>query len=152
MDELKVLIADDEPDAQARWERLLRPRGLFVFTVTAGVEVIKAAVAKQPDAVVLDLDSNERAFELAQVLRDRGQTQHIPVVAVTARPHAALVQRALQNGIQAIFIKPYDPDAFTAEIARLCGAAAARRVSGRNPQPGYVIVRTSMSAGDRAAG
>ncbi len=153
MDELKVLVADDDADALGRWERLLQPYKLSVITATTGTELIKVASVKQPDAVVLDLDiADDRAFELAQQLRGRGQTQHIPVVAVTARPHSTLVQRALQYGIQAIFIKPYDPGAFANEIARLCGVAAARRVSGRNPLPQYVIVQTSMSGRQQAAG
>lgn len=68
-------------------------------------------------------------IELAQRVRARPATRHIPMIAVTGWVMPADIVRARAAGFDVVLKKPFDPEALHAEIRRLLAVQAYSRAS-----------------------
>jgi CheY-like chemotaxis protein len=123
MEPIKVMLVDDFADALEAWSYFLTARGFSVITSDNGLEAVEKATAELPDIVVLDLDLPGRTgIEVARMLREQPRTHRIPLVAMTGQSHGVDMERARASGFDTVLIKPQEPEAFAAELRRLCGA------------------------------
>ena len=88
-----------------------------------GQEVVDKAFSIQPDVIIMDLvmpvmDGWEATLRLKADVR----TKDIPVVILTANGFAG-TPLVIQEGCEGFLIKPCEPDAMVAEIARVLGNA-----------------------------
>ena len=120
-----VLIAEDAGDLRALAVMHLRRLGLTVLEATNGREAIDAAMAGQPDAILMDLEMPVmNGMDAVKQLRELGFSR--PILATTAHagePHRTL---ALAAGCNDMLSKPIS---FAVLRAALDGAMGARQLS-----------------------
>lgn len=120
MSPLSVLHVDDEPDIREVVEMAL---GLDPdFTVqgcASGADALKAAAAKVPDIILLDvmMPGMDGPTILAR-LRESPKTANIPVVFMTARAQERELEHFRSLGAAGVIPKPFDPMTLAAAVRR----------------------------------
>jgi len=102
---LRIAIADDEPDMQDYFRRVLARLGHRVVSVACnGDELIRQCREFEPDLVITDIrmDGKDGIDAVGEILGERP----IPVILVTAYHDAELVARARPDHIQGFLVKP----------------------------------------------
>ena len=92
---IRVLIADDHPVVRAGYQRLLEQGGdiRVVADVGDGAAAYAAAIAHEPDVIVLDLSMPGGGMDLIQRLCQRHDDARVLVFSMHDSP--MLVRRAL---------------------------------------------------------
>src|SRR2546425_8253300 len=81
----KILIVDDEPFNVDYLEQELEDLGYETVSATNGQEALAKVAAEAPDLVLLDvLMPGMDGFTVCRFLKEREETQLIPVVIMTA--------------------------------------------------------------------
>lgn len=102
-----VAIVDDEEGVRKALGRLLRASGLEAESYANGQEFLDAAVARQPDCVVLDL--HMPGMSGLQVLRKlKAAGQRLSVVVITAHDEPETREQCLAAGACAYLRKPLE--------------------------------------------
>jgi response regulator NasT len=103
--QLRIAVADDEPDMQEYFEKILPRLGHQVVSVAEnGRQLVEHCRSQLPDLVITDIkmpdmDGIEAAEE---IFLDRA----VPVILVSAHHDAHLIGRAESNHILAYLVKP----------------------------------------------
>lgn len=122
---LKILVVDDEVDAQELVAAVLRGSGAEVETAGGSLQALDAVVAFQPDVIVSDVGMPDvSGYTFIQRLRQLGSAQggSTPAVALTAYTRAEDRQRALEAGFDNHIGKPIEANTLITVVA-----AVARR-------------------------
>ncbi len=81
----RVLVVDDIPANVKLLEAKLTAEYFDVSTAFNGQEALAAAMSEKPDIILLDVMMPEMdGFEVCRRLKSRPETQHVPVIMVTA--------------------------------------------------------------------
>lgn len=117
---IKILLADDEPDALEFMQYNLRKEGYTVFKALNGKEAIAIAQREKPHLIVLDvmmpeLDGMQTCREL-RMLPDFKQTL---IVFLTARSEDFSQLMGLDLGADDYLTKPIKPHLFVSKIKSL---------------------------------
>ena len=116
-----VLIVDDSDKNRKLAREVLRAAGLRTLEAARGTEAIALAAECQPDVILLDLRLPDMdGMDVARGLRGRAVTGQIPVVALSASPHAGGSDRLLAEGFDGYLRKPIDVRAFPEQVRRFC--------------------------------
>jgi len=117
---LRVLVADDVPDAVTSLLELLRDEGHEVRGVYRGADVVDAVCEFSPDVVLLDIGMpGMDGYEVARALRERYGSARPALFAVTARSKDADMLMSRLAGFDRHITKPYDPRELMASLADL---------------------------------
>ena len=115
-----ILIVDDYVDALEAWRLFLRAAGFEVYTAADGVTALAEAVERRPDLIVMDLELPRMSgLDVAKALRQREDTRHIPLIVATGYSHAQTLAESQDVIVDAVIVKPCDPDKLVSEIKRL---------------------------------
>ncbi len=122
-----VLNVDDNEVHRYLVTELLRRAGFKVEEATSGQEAVAAALADNPDVIVLDVNLPDLSgFDVFRRLQSRPETASIPVVFLTGTAFDDESRgRALQLGAADYLTFPVNPETLCALVRRL----AARRKS-----------------------
>lgn len=102
---LRIAVADDEPDMQEYFEKILPRLGHDVVSVAeTGRQLVEHCAALNPDLVITDIkmpdmDGIEAATEIYH-------NRAIPVIVVSAFHDKELIERAESDHIMAYLVKP----------------------------------------------
>ena len=109
---LRVLIADDEPDAVAMLKVLLDDEGHDVVGLQRGSEVLAAIEEFDPDAVLLDIAMPDMSgYEVAKEIRRRYGEVRPLLIAISGRYQKASDKMLAELvGYNHHLAKPYDPE------------------------------------------
>jgi AmiR/NasT family two-component response regulator len=102
---LRIAVADDEPDMQEYFQKILPRLGHEVVSVAEnGRQLVEHCRALKPDLVITDIKMPEMdGIEAAEaIFHDRA----VPVILVSAHHDAHLIDRAESNHILAYLVKP----------------------------------------------
>ena len=119
----RVLIVDDDDAirevAQASLELVA---GWEVEVASSGLEALDLAVARPPDAILLDvmMPAMDGPATFAMLQAD-GRTRNVPVVLFTAKVQPAERRRWERLGVAGVLAKPFDPLKLPGQIADLLG-------------------------------
>jgi diguanylate cyclase (GGDEF)-like protein/PAS domain S-box-containing protein len=81
----KLLVVDDLPENLFAMEKILKPLQAEVMTARSGNEALALTLHHDFAVALLDVQMPEMdGFELASLMRDHDQTQHIPIIFLTA--------------------------------------------------------------------
>lgn len=107
----KILHVEDEPDIRAIAKMSLEKIGqLDVESCASGPEALERIAAFAPDMVLLDAMMPEMdGPEVLKQLRARDDTQHVPIVFMTAKVQAAEIEEYKELGALDVISKPFDP-------------------------------------------
>jgi CheY-like chemotaxis protein len=110
---MRVLVADDDPDALLTLSVLLVDDGHQVEKVGRGPDVLQAVRAFRPEAVLLDIKMpGMSGYDLARAIRERyGQAR--PLMIAISGHYRQGIDKLLAKvvGFDHYFAKPYDPAA-----------------------------------------
>ncbi len=125
---MRILVIEDSASIRHMIEALVTARGHEVEAVPTGAKGIDSALARCPDAVLLDLHlfGTFDGFEVCRRLRSAGPTSAVPIIVISATTDDASKQRAMEAGATAYYTKPFSPTALLKEIESLPLRESAR--------------------------
>jgi PAS domain S-box-containing protein len=112
LDGITIVAVDDNADARAFVDQVLRLHGAEVFSLETGAKAIEAVLRHHPKVVLCDLMMPEMdGYALLRRLRtlDDEAARNVPVVAMTALAGAENHLKTQQAGFQVHLDKPIDP-------------------------------------------
>jgi DNA-binding response OmpR family regulator len=121
-DEPLVLIADDDPDIRDLVGFRLERAGCNVMRAADGEEALRLAKQRPPDVCVLDVMMPKLdGLGVTRALRDRAETERVPVVLLTARAADDDVTRGFDAGADDYLRKPFSPQELRARVQAILG-------------------------------
>lgn len=129
----RVLVVDDEQENTTLAQDFLTRHGYQVLSALNGHEAILLATANQPDLVLLDVRMPDMdGYETCRRLRARAETQHIPVLFVSALDGSEEKVAGFCSGGNDYIAKPFDESELLARVkAHLHHSLAYRQVHRR---------------------
>jgi len=126
---IRILLVDDEPRNLIVLESILDSPDYDLTTVQSGHEALMALIAGDFALLVLDIEMpGMNGWELAQLIKERKKTQHIPIIFLTA--HYAEDEHIIQGytaGAVDYLTKPVNPAILRSKVGvfvDLCRKAA----------------------------
>lgn len=118
-----ILIIDDEEDIREVVELTLQTMGGWqVFTAASGIEGLAVAKTEQPDAILLDMMMPDLdGMGTLAILRATPETQHIPVILITAKGKNVDRDKLAELEVKAIIAKPFDPMTLVEQVSQKLG-------------------------------
>ena len=115
----KILIVEDDPDIMRILHHTLSTEGFQVVQAYGGEDAIRKVALHKPDLVLTDLSMPKiSGVEVIQTIKTDPDTQHIPVVAVTAHVWDGIAQSAGQVGCDGYISKPFTAKQVVQEVYR----------------------------------
>jgi hypothetical protein len=117
-----LLIVDDEPDANAMLQMILRDRGAQVLAASDCNEALRMLETAAPDLLISDIGMPGRdGYELIREVRRReaGTGRHLLAIALTAFARERDQQQALEAGFDGHCPKPLQPLKLIWQVRRL---------------------------------
>ena len=106
-----ILAVDDDPFILKVVEKFLVIKGFKVVTMTDPEKAYFWAEDNKPDLVISDVAMpGVDGFTLIRNLKANKETQHIPLVMLTASDKVADVDKGFSSGAKAYILKPIDWD------------------------------------------
>ena len=103
--QLRIAVADDEPDMRRYFEKILPRMGHEVVAVAGnGQELVEACRTHQPDLVITDIRMPD--MDGIQATEEIYKEIPVPVILVSAYHDPELVERAEADHILAYLVKP----------------------------------------------
>jgi diguanylate cyclase (GGDEF)-like protein len=104
----KILVVDDEEHIRKIIKFQLEKAGYKVETADDGVHALKAIDESPPDLVLLDLMMpNMDGYEVCRRLKSNYQTNHIPIIMVTAKADLENKLQGFEDGANDYIAKPF---------------------------------------------
>jgi PAS domain S-box-containing protein len=116
----RVLVVEDHPDIAESMMMLMEVLGHRVQVVHDGESALGIAQASPPDVILVDIGlPGIDGYEVARRVRQHPALQRVVLVALTGYGCEGDRQRALASGFDHHLVKPVDPDALQALVARI---------------------------------
>ena len=114
-----ILLVDDRRENLLALEAVLDPLGLVQVAVTSGTEALKELLLGDFACILLDVQMpGIDGFELAELIKQRERSAHIPIIFVTAiSTEERHVFRGYSAGAVDYIFKPVDPTILTSKVA-----------------------------------
>ena len=104
-----VLVAEDSRDTRDMLKRAFELKGYRVYEAEDGQEALDMARSCSPSLIVIDLNMPVvDGLETIKNLRQSEQSEHVPIVAITAYDVPGMEDAALENGCNRYLRKPLD--------------------------------------------
>ena len=109
--EYTVLVVDDVVSNVLLLKVLLTNEKFKVITAGNGKEALSQAVNARPDLILLDVMMPEmNGFEVAERLKADPETQHIPIIFLTALNTTADIVKGFKVGANDFISKPFNKE------------------------------------------
>jgi PAS domain S-box-containing protein len=113
-----ILLVDDHSDNLLALEAILEPLGHRLVSVTSGTAALRELLVGDFACILLDVQMPDLdGFELAELIKQRERSAHIPILFVTA---LSLEERHVFRGYSAgavdYIFKPIDPDILRSKV------------------------------------
>ena len=152
----QILVVDDEEDILELVRFNLSKEGYQAICAETGEKAVKMARSEIPDLIVLDLMlPGMDGLEVTKFLKKDVETQHIPIVMLTAKGEESDVVTGLELGADDYVTKPFSPKILLARVKAVLRRQATEPPDGsevlKHPQSGYPS-GPSRGPGGRRAG
>jgi PAS domain S-box-containing protein len=113
-----ILLVDDHEENLLALEAILEPLGHHCVSVTSGSAALKQLLLNDFACILLDVQMPELdGFELAELIKQRERSQHIPIIFVTAlSKDERHVFRGYSSGAVDYIFKPIEPDILRSKV------------------------------------
>jgi CheY-like chemotaxis protein len=116
----RILIVDDEEDNRELLRIILNWSGFVTQMAVSGEEALRSAAAEPPDLVLVDLlMPGMDGYQLLASLKQKPETEHIPVIMLSALSDSATRERAFSGGVDAYLTKPLDRSELCEQVRRV---------------------------------
>ncbi len=110
---------DDEPNVCELISEIVKGGGYEAHTAGGGHEGLEKASSVKPDLILLDVMMPVlNGWQMLERLRNNSDTEHIPVVMLTAKSETDALFRSRQLKVLDYFIKPVEGDELIRFIRR----------------------------------
>lgn len=117
-----VLLIEDEPNIAEALRFILMRDGFRVSCHAQGEDAFETICQEVPDALILDAMLPGRSgYEVLRELRATPQTQHLPVLMLTARSQSRDRELAQEAGASHFMTKPFSNAEVLASVRSLLG-------------------------------
>ena len=107
---VNILLVDDKTENLLALESILEAPGYHLVRALSGQDALLALLARDYAAIVLDVQMpGMTGIELAQIVRGRKKTQHIPILFLTAHSEENAIA-GYQAGASDYIAKPVNTD------------------------------------------
>jgi DNA-binding response OmpR family regulator len=114
MDQIKILVAEDEPSIAEIVSIYLERSGYQVSVIEDGQEVLESLQNELPDLIVLDVMlPNVDGFTITRWLRERSDT---PIIMLTSRREEIDRIAGLELGADDYVVKPFSPQELVSRV------------------------------------
>jgi signal transduction histidine kinase/CheY-like chemotaxis protein len=124
LDGIKVMVVDDQTDAQMLIRRVLEDCGAKVITCSSAAEALPILERERPAVLLSDIGMPEiDGYEFLKKVRALGAERGgaVPAVALTAFARSEDRTRALLSGFMVHVTKPVEPSELAATVASVAG-------------------------------
>lgn len=122
----RILLVEDHEEIWDFLSRRLTRRGHEVILATDGQQGVDMAKAERPDIVLLDMNLPVMdGWTAAGVLKSMPETQHVPIIALTAHAMSGDREKAVAAGCDDYHPKPVDFSRLLEQIDNLVGPVPA---------------------------
>lgn len=105
----KILLVEDNEMNRDMLSRRLERKGYHVIIAVDGEEGVAKTLNDAPDLVLMDMSLPQiDGWEATRRLKENPQTNHIPIIALTAHAMAEDRDKAIQAGCDEYETKPID--------------------------------------------
>ncbi len=113
-----ILLVDDRSENLLAMEAILEPLGQNIVKAQSGREALKALLVQEFAVVLLDVQMpGMDGFELANLMKEREKTRHIPIIFVTALHNSEpYISKGYEVGAVDYLFKPFAPDILKAKV------------------------------------
>lgn len=102
---LRIAVADDEPDMQEYFQRILPRLGHeVIFVAENGRQLVEVCERMQPDLVITDIKMPE--LDGIQAAEAICRQRPLPIILVSAHSDPGLIERAENDHVMAYLVKP----------------------------------------------
>ena len=117
-----VLMVDDRPENLLALEGVLKPLGARLVKARSGEEALMHLLRETFAVILLDVQMPRLdGLQTAELIKQREQTRHIPIVFITALSReAAWVFKGYEHGAVDYLLKPVDPEILRAKVRVFC--------------------------------
>ena len=131
----RILVVDDEEDILELVRFNLSKEGYQTICADTGERAAEIARSEMPDLIVLDLMlPGMDGLEVAKFLKNKPETENIPIVMLTAKGEESDVVMGLELGADDYVTKPFSPKILLARIK-----AVLRRKTADPPDGSEVV-------------
>jgi len=125
----KILVIDDDTTILDFLMDLLKDE-VSVSYASEGANVIELTRLHKPDLILLDvMMPGIDGFEICKLLKANPDTQHIPVVFLTAKSDGEDIATGLELGAIDYITKPFDPEIIVTKIRNILIQITASRAA-----------------------
>ena len=122
---IRVLLVEDDDDNRELMGEVLEAAGFVVSSAASGDEALRLLSEVPIDVVVTDIGMpGMGGLELARAAK--GIVPQVPVVVVTGWAEREDIARARGREVDAVLVKPVDPDALTDAVGEVAAQRAPR--------------------------
>ncbi|MCP4595948.1 response regulator [Neptuniibacter sp.] len=120
----RLLVVDDSLSARKSLASLLQDTGYEVTTAIDGLDALNQIRKKQPDLILTDMEMPRMGgVELSNVVRNRDETAHIPIMMITSRSTDKHREEANEAGVSAYVTKPWTENQLLDQVDNLLAEA-----------------------------
>ncbi len=103
-----ILLVEDDEDSRSMISIVLETKGFAVVTAANGLEALERLKEQTPALVLLDIMMPEmNGYDVLVHMKQRPETQNIPVIMVTAKGEGADIITGYQYGADYYIPKPF---------------------------------------------
>lgn len=118
-----ILIVDDDYMNREILQAHMNNAGYTVLTANSGSAALEILQRQLPDLILMDVRMpGMTGYELCAHLKSQPQTQHLPVLLMTAMDDDENQASVTAAGADGFVAKPFDANNIQAQIHRLIGA------------------------------
>jgi two-component system, OmpR family, alkaline phosphatase synthesis response regulator PhoP len=126
-----ILVVEDEEDIRELLKYNLEKEGYQVTVAATGEEALQTVRSRRPDLILLDLMlPGMDGLEVCRRIRGENQSQHLPIIMLTAKGEEADIVTGLELGADDYITKPFSPRVLLARLR----AALRRRSQALPPE------------------
>jgi len=115
-----ILVVDDEPDYIKVVSLYFSNAGMEVIGATSGKKAIKAFDARQPDAIILDVNMPKMdGAEVCSTIRAKMGLKSIPIIALTGYHSPETKAKMMAVGADLYLTKPVEMRRLIAHVMQL---------------------------------
>lgn len=116
----KILLVEDNEMNRDMLSRRLTRKGFDVIVAVDGVEAVALAASDGPDLILMDMSlPGMDGWEATRRVKAAPETNHIPVIALTAHAMSSDREKALEAGCDDYDTKPVELERLLGKIERL---------------------------------
>lgn len=133
---LRVLVVEDNAVNQRLTAFVLETMGHEHVTVSNGREAVEAVREEEFDLVLMDCQMPVMdGYQATEAIRALEVGRRTPILALTAQTLPGDRERCLACGMDGYLPKPFEPEALSAEMARLVASNSRSGARGRSSRP-----------------